>query len=267
VTAPPESGRAEALPHRWFLGVRFTPLDVLQAAALIAARPPDAPFAFVVTPNAQHVVAADRGDRRFIEAQQRAWLVLNDSRVLRLLSRRLFGADFPIAPGSDLSAELFRAGVRPEDPITIIGGGEELERRLRERFGVTRIARLTPPMGFYRDPQAIDRCAAFVRDNPARYVFLVVGAPQSEMVALRIVEMGGAVGLGLCVGSALNFVTGIVRRSPGWLRRANLEWLYRLAQNPVGHARRVFVDSPPILWIALRARLEPQARRSSGRAA
>jgi N-acetylglucosaminyldiphosphoundecaprenol N-acetyl-beta-D-mannosaminyltransferase len=37
-------------------------------------------------------------------------------------------------------------------------------------------------------------------------------------------------------------------------RRLNAEWLYRLMQNPRRHARRVFVDSLPVLWIALKAR-------------
>ena len=258
------TGHSASLPRRWFLGVPFTPLTIGQAAERVAAREPHAPFAFVVTPNAQHVVAAVGGDRRFSDAQARAWLVLNDSRILALLSRRLFGQDFPVATGSDLAAELFRTRIRPDDALTLIGGSDELERRLRERFGLSRIARLNPPMGFYRDPAGIDRCARFVRDHPARYVFLVVGAPQSELVAQRILELGGAVGVGLCVGSALNFLTGIVRRCPGWMQRAGLEWLYRLAKNPFGHAGRVFVESPPILLIALRAWLTPASRRDHG---
>ncbi len=267
MTAPPARGGADALPARWFLGVRFNPLEVDEAARLIVERPPAAAFAFVVTPNAQHVVAANHGDARFVEGQKRAWLVLNDSRILRLLSRTLFGQDLPCASGSDLVEILLRSYIRPDDPICIIGGDDVVEGRLREKFGLTRIARLTPPMGFYNDPREIDRCAAFVRDNPARYVFLVVGAPQSEVVARRVIDMGGATGVGLCVGSALNFAAGVVRRSPRWVREASLEWAYRLAQNPFGHARRVFVESPPILWIALRTWLTPPHRRDHGGAA
>lgn len=245
----------QAVPHRWFLGIRFTPLTLDQAVAAIAARPPGAQFALVTTPNAQHVVNVERGNVLFTDAHDAAWLVLNDSGILRLLSRKLFGQDLPLAPGSDLTVALLRGPIQPDDAITIIGGSDEVERRLRGLFRLRGIARYDPPMGFYRDPVEIDRCADFVLAHPARYVFLAVGVPQSETIARRLLARGGAIGTGLCVGSSLHFATGVVRRAPDFYRRANLEWLYRLLQNPRRHAGRVFGQSLPVLWIGLRARL------------
>ena len=46
--------------------------------------------------------------------------------------------------------------------------------------------------------------------------------------------MAASTGVGLCVGSALNFLTGRVKRAPPWIREANLEWAWRLAQRPAG---------------------------------
>ena len=253
----PLSARAsDGLPaHRWFLGVPFTPLGLAEAAACIAARPPGAPFAFVTTPNAHHTVHCARGDTRFSVAHDKAWLVLNDSRILRILSRQLFGRDLPMAAGSDLTVELFRNFIRPEDAITIIGGTDDVESRLRAQLGMRSVARFTPPMGFYNDAVEIERCVEFILQHPARYVFLAVGAPQSEVVACRVLERGGAVGTALCIGSSLLFVTGVVQRAPLVFRRWNAEWAYRLMQNPRRHARRVFVDSFPVLWLALKALL------------
>jgi N-acetylglucosaminyldiphosphoundecaprenol N-acetyl-beta-D-mannosaminyltransferase len=242
-------------PHRRFLGVDFTPLSLEAATQAIAVRPETAPFAFVVTPNAQHVVAAHSGEARFRGAQAAAWMVLNDSRILRLLSLGLFGSDFPVAAGSDLTARLFEVGVPKDASLTLIGGDAEVEALLRARFGLSRIARHTPSFGFWRDPEEVEACLAFVRDHPARYVFLIAGAPQSEMLALRLTQMEGVTGVGLCVGSALNFLTGRVRRAPPWVRAACLEWAWRLAQRPRGHFRRVFIESAPILWIAVKERL------------
>lgn len=244
-----------SLPRRRFLGVDFTPLPLEEAARLISRRPASAPFAYVVTPNAHHMVRTHAGDLRFLVPYLGAWMVLNDSRILRLIARRLFGRDLPLAAGSDLTAQLFSLGIPKRTPIVIIGADEEVEKRLRRDFGLTRISRHTPPMGFYRDPVEVERCVAFVRDHPARYVFFVVGAPQSEMLAARVVAFGGVKGVGLCVGSSLHFLTGVTRRAPAVWRHANLEWAYRLLQNPVGHADRVLKQSAPILWIALRERL------------
>lgn len=249
-----------AFPRRRFLGVEFTPFDLDEAVGRIIARDPAAPFAFVVTPNAQHVVAAHSGDERFAEPQTRAWMVLNDSRILRLLSRLLFGADLPVAAGSDVVLRLFERGVPADAPLTLIGGDAEVEAALRRDFGLRHVARFTPSFGFWKDPGEVEQCLAFVRAHPARYVFLIAGAPQSEGLARRLAETPGVTGIGLCVGSALNFLTGRIRRAPLWVQRANLEWAWRLALNPKGHFRRVFVESAPILWIALVERLRTVRR-------
>lgn len=252
---------APAVPARaWFLGVPLTPLGLQDTAACIAARPVGAPFAFVSTPNAQHVVFTEGGDRRFAAAHDAAWLVVNDSSILSLLARRLFGRTLPKAAGSDLTALMFREHIRPDDAITVIGGSDEVERRLRAQFGLQVLHRYDPPMGFYRDPAEIERCVDFILAHPARYVFLAVGAPQSEMVACRVLQRGGAVGTGLCVGSSLHFVTGVVRRAPMLFQRLNIEWAYRMMQNPRRHTRRVFVESLPVLWIALKYRYLPGRR-------
>ncbi len=252
-------------PVRWFLGVPFTPLTLPDAAREIAARDPAAPFRYVSTPNAQHVVAVWRGDAKFRTAHDQAWMVLNDSRVLGLLADRLFHAPMPVAAGSDLTVSLFAHHIGPEDSLTIIGGSDEVEQRLRGSLGMRRVARFNPPMGFYNDPAEIQRCVDFVLAHPARYVFLAVGAPQSETVAIAVQTTGRATGIGLCVGSSLHFVTGVVRRAPELVRRLHLEALWRLALNPRRHARRVFVESLPVLWIALRIRLTPANRRSHRR--
>ena len=255
------------IPADTVLGVRIARLDVAGAAEAIAGRAAGAPFAYVVTPNAQHVVRLHRGDAAFRAAYDAAWLRLCDSQILRLLVRRLFGLQLPSAPGSDLTAHLFAHRIAPDDAITVIGGTDELECRLRARFGLTRLALHAPPMGFSADPAEVERCVRFVLDHPARYVFLAVGAPQSECLALAIRDSGRATGVGLCVGSSLLFVTGMVGRAPPLFRRLALEWLYRLARNPRGHARRVFVDSLPLIGIALSAwRAERPRRARTGEA-
>jgi exopolysaccharide biosynthesis WecB/TagA/CpsF family protein len=93
-----------------------------------------------------------------------------------------------------------------------------------------------------------------VAANPARFVFLCVGAPQQEMVAKAILDRGDARGVGLCVGASLEFLTGRVARAPLWMQRARLEWLHRLASEPRRLGRRYLIEGPKILaiWLAWR---------------
>jgi exopolysaccharide biosynthesis WecB/TagA/CpsF family protein len=237
-----------------YLGLPLTPLDAEQAAAAIAARPAGAPYGYVVTPNAQHYVRLAAGDCGFIIPYRHALMRLNDSQPARALARLLEGKSLPLASGADVTARLFRDHVRSEDPILVIGGDAAMIAALRQQFGLTDLTWHDPPMGFMQKPEAVEACLAAVRAHPARYILIATGAPQSERLALRLLEEAGLTGTGLCIGSSLLFLTGRVRRAPRWMRQAGLEWLYRLARNPFGHARRVFVDSLPLLWLALRNR-------------
>lgn len=256
---------AADVPTLDFLGVRLNDLDVRAAAETIAVRNPELPFVYVITPNAQHLVRLARGDKVWRKAYERAWLVLMDGRVVPMLARLILGQRLPQASGSDLTAELLKHHVKPDDPITVIGGGAVLEQALIDRFGFTRLRVHNPPMGFIRDPEAVTACVDFIAAQPARYVFLAVGAPQSEILAEAVIEDGKSGGVGLCIGSSLLFATGLVKRAPLWVQKAGLEAFYRLMQRPGTHFRRIFIESLPVIWILLRARFGgPGILRAAG---
>jgi len=46
------------------------------------------------------------------------------------------------------------------------------------------------------------------------------------------------VAMAMGVGGAFDFVAGVVPRAPDWMRRAGLEWLFRLIRQP-WRARRM----------------------------
>ena len=245
---------ATDVPTIEFLGFHFHDLDVAAAARQIAARDPDAPFAFVITPNAQHLVHMARGERVWLGNLAKAWLVLMDGRIVPLFAQLIFGRILPQASGSDVTVELLRHHIKPTDAVTVIGGGAPLEKALIEQFGFTNLAIHDPPMGFIRDPAAVEACLAFVAAHPARYIFLATGAPRSETLACLIMERCGVRGIGLCIGGSLLFATGLVKRAPLWMQKMGLEAFYRLGQNPRTHLRRIFIESLPVIWILLRAR-------------
>lgn len=243
-----------------FLGVPIACLDVPAAARHIAARPAQAPFSYVITSNASHLVRINElKDPRFIAAFKDAGLHTLDGAVPHWLARHLFGLDIALCPGSDLTAELFEHVIAPSDAVTVIGGSAEMKRRLMERYGLKTVNLHVPPMGFIDNPEEVEACISFVVSHPARYVFLVVGAPRSEYLAHLIFQRGAAVGTGLCVGSSLNFLTGLTQRASPAFRHLGLEWLYRLIQSPSTHIQRVFVDSLPIFLTAVKAKLDPAA--------
>ena len=87
-----------------FLGLPFNTLSQAQAVQLIIDGR-GAPYRYVVTPNAYHVVTIHDQPARLLPLYQGAWLSLCDSRIVRLLARfeRLA---LPLVTGSDLVASL-----------------------------------------------------------------------------------------------------------------------------------------------------------------
>ncbi len=237
-----------------FLGLPVNDWEADGAARAVVARDPAAPFAYIVTPNAQHMVSLARDEGVWREAYAGAWRRLCDGHVVQRLAKPILGLRLPHASGSDLTLLLVRRHIRPDDAVTVIGGGARLEAALRAQFGWRNLAVFDPPFGLLRDRAAQDRCLEFIEAHPARYIFFTVGSPQSEYLASRAAALGRLTGTGLCVGGSLLFATGLVKRAPRWIRQLGLEGLYRLAQRPRGHFRRVFHESLPIVAILIKAR-------------
>jgi len=240
-------------PRRRLLGLDFLDLPLGAVLEGLAVRPAAAPFAYVVTPNADHLIRLAR-QPELAPLYAAAGLTLLDSRVVARLARLLGLAVPAVVPGSDLTAALFDKVIRPEEELALLGGSPATAAALRARYGLTRLAHHDPPMGFDRDPAALERAITFLEANPARFTFLAVGSPRQEVVAEALRRRGRAIGIGLCIGASLLFLTGAERRAPLPVQRAGLEWAWRLAQDPRRLARRYLLEDPAILRLLWRER-------------
>lgn len=249
--------------RRQIFGTGFTPLGLAEVLQRLAQRPSGEPFAYLVTPNAQHVVLLNRAPQTWRPVyEEGAWLSLCDSQVVRWLAG-LCGCALPLCTGSDLTAAMLSGMLAPGDALTVIGCEPAVVAQLRALLPGVAIHHHEPPMGYAADEAAVMRCVRFVEEHPARFVFLATGAPRSEALAARIAARGLATGIGLPIGSSLHFVTGARRRAPVPFRRLGLEWLYRLALEPRRMWRRVFVESLPLLRLAAPALARHWLRRGA----
>lgn len=193
-------------------------------------------FAYVVTPNVDHLIRL-HDDATFRQSYSGAEFVLLDSRFAATVLRIQKGLHLRVCTGADLTAALFARVARPLDRILVIGGSAAQAASIAMRYGLQDLQHHNPPMGFIRDDAAVDACLAFVEANsPFRFCFLAVGSPQQEAIAHALLSRGRARGLALCIGASINFITGAEIRAPQWMQRLSLEWLFRLLQNP----RRLF---------------------------
>ena len=245
--APAESPAEQPVPTQRVAGCDFAALSPDAVLARLLRRDPASPFAYVVTPNADHLVRLSRRPE-LRPLYDDAWLRLLDSRVVAMLARGMGLPVPPVVPGSDLTAALL---ARIQEPVTIIG----LDPRWLPALRVPIRAHHNPPLGFDADPRAFARARDFALAHPSRFLFLAVGSPRQERLAAAIAATGAARGIGLCIGASLAFMAGAEVRAPLWMRRHGLEWLHRLSGDPVRLARRYLWDSPAIIGVLARERL------------
>ena len=113
---------------------------------------------------------------------------------------------------------------------------------------------LPAPAGLAQNAAAAAcRCARLQRASLG-LLLLCVGCPAQELIARQLAALGRTSGVALCVGAAIDFLTGARVRAPRWVQRLSLEWAYRLAQEPTRLWRRYLVESPQILRIFMMTR-------------
>jgi N-acetylglucosaminyldiphosphoundecaprenol N-acetyl-beta-D-mannosaminyltransferase len=237
--------------------------DVREAQALAAAYGSTC-YGYVVTPNVDHVIR-HYYDSNFRTLYAHAALVLLDSRFLALAIGLLKRQHVRVTPGSDLTASIFSSEIKPDDTVVLVGASEQQAEALRSRYGLTALHHINPPMNFINDAAAVEECLRAIEcASPFRFCFLAIGSPQQEVIAHKLLERGSVRGLALCVGGSINFVTGVEKRAPVWMRSMGLEWLFRLLQNPRRLAMRYLIRGPRIFWLLPRIKLRlraPKARR------
>jgi exopolysaccharide biosynthesis WecB/TagA/CpsF family protein len=212
-------------------------------------------YGYVVTPNVDHLIRYYE-DPTFRAQYRGADFILMDSRFAAHLVRLLKGVRLPVCTGSDLTAHLLAKVVQPADRIVMIGGSDEQAQQIVAKYGLTNVRHYNPPMGFIKDPVAVEECLKFIESSgPFRFCFLAVGSPQQETIAQALRARGVARGLALCIGASLNFITGHERRAPVWMQKLALEWLYRLMHNPKRLARRYLIRGPRIFAHLHRSRV------------
>jgi exopolysaccharide biosynthesis WecB/TagA/CpsF family protein len=234
--------------------------NLAEALQLVATYGSDR-FGYIVTPNVDHIIRHYQ-DSHFRALYAQAAYVLLDSRFLAhtvgLVKRQVLR----VCLGSDLTTATLDSVIKPLDVAILVGGTPEQVQILKGKYGLTRLHHIDPPMNFIHDPLAVEACLREIESaSPFRFCFLAIGSPQQEIIAQKLKERGIARGLALCVGAAINFLTGIERRAPLWMQQAGLEWLYRLSRNPRRLWKRYLVRGPKIfllLW-----RIELRVRKSA----
>jgi N-acetylglucosaminyldiphosphoundecaprenol N-acetyl-beta-D-mannosaminyltransferase len=213
--------------------------------------------AYVITPNAQHIVLLNT-DTRLREICRHADLVVPDG-ISLLFAARVFGR--PLSErvtGVDLFQSLCAAAASSNLKVFFLGGlpgsADLAADRLRDRFPGLDVQTYCPPLGFEHNTAELAHVAAAIRAAEPSILFVGLGAPKQEY---WIYDHGRTLGVRVLmgIGGSFEMVSGIVRRAPHWVQASGCEWLYRLCMEPKRLWRRYLIGNSQFLQIVLNQRI------------
>lgn len=208
--------------------------------------PPGSGPKLLATVNVDHVVTL-RTDARFRRAYDSAWRITVDGAPVFVYARAV-GLDLPErVTGADLFACLVERWEPERHRLYMLVPSEEAAVRMREHmrkrgFDDQNLMIEVPPFGFESDASFNKALLGRIREAKPTHLVLGVGAPKSEIWAYEHREQLGDAFI-LCVGAAIEFVTGLKKRSPLFMRRIGMEWFWRFATEPRRLFHRYFVRS------------------------
>ena len=86
----------------------------------------------------------------------------------------------------------------------------------------------------------------FEKKNPD-FVFVGITSPKKEYLIQKFMDNGvNSVFMG--VGGSFDVLSGHIKRAPMWMQKANLEWLFRVANEPKRLFKRYFVGNVSFIY-------------------
>ena len=201
------------------------------ALARIEAFVDDGRHHLVATVNPEFVMRA-RKHREFARVLESADLCLADgSGVVWAVRRQGCGLTAPVT-GVDLIPPLAALCARRQFRLFLLGAApgvaDDLAGRLMQQHPGLDVSAHAGSPDQASDAETLGRIEA---ERP--HVLLVAyGAPKQELWIDRMGVRLEGVSVAMGVGGAFDYLTGRIPRAPLWMRRAGMEWLFRLVQQP-----------------------------------
>lgn len=213
----------------------------------------------LVTPNVDHIV----GLRTRMQPEPRqtylsADIFLCDSKIIDRLAR-WSGIELTTRSGTDRVADILESRAEPDLRIAVVGPARAEFDALCTRYPHRRLVYLAAPPALVRGTPEWDACVAEAVGADWHVLLSCLSFPKQELFAsdVRARRQGG--GLVMCVGAAVDFLSGMQKRAPEYWQRHGFEWLHRLLTNPRRLWRRYLIEGPKIFLLYWQYRQEKRA--------
>jgi N-acetylglucosaminyldiphosphoundecaprenol N-acetyl-beta-D-mannosaminyltransferase len=221
------------------LGAPVDCLDMITAIELVEAHIREShSTAAVLAVNPEKVYALR--DNQFLADFFAQSAILIPDGIGVVLAMRLKGYRAARVPGADLMQEICALAAVRGYRIFIYGAKEDVNRgaveRLRERLPSLQI--VGRANGYVKE-EDMAHLVAQINESKAEILFVALGSPRQEEWMDQHLGQLQAVRICQGIGGTLDAIVGSVKRAPVVMQMLNLEWLFRLVQQPTRARRQV----------------------------
>jgi len=229
-------------------GLQLTQVTLPEAVELVITAALDRRRGFVVTPNVNMLTLLPfEKDLRALCNQ--ALFQFVDGWPIVWASRKLYPVGLPErVAGSDVFPLICQSAEKLGLSLALFGAApgvaDEAARRLKVTYPKLKIVgSYCPPMEAEFSPSSNANMIAFCNQTRPDILLIGMGIPKQERwIATNIGQLD--IGVALCFGGVIDFAAGKIKRSPPWVVKIGMEWLWRLFMSPKQYWRRTLLRFP-----------------------
>ncbi len=224
------------------LGITIDPLTMKETV--------DAVEQYVLKKNPLHLMGVNADKINQCYEDEKIKKIVNESGIINadgasvVLASKFLGAPVPErVAGIDLMQNLLELSNKKGYSVFFFGAKEEILQDMLKAFK-QRYPNLNV-VGYrngYFSPEDEKKIQEDIKERKPDFVFVGITSPKKEYIIQSFMDNGiNTVFMG--VGGSFDVLSGHIKRAPLWMQKLNLEWLFRVVNEPKRLFKRYFVGN------------------------
>lgn len=200
-----------------------------------------------------HTTVTAFEDKDYCAVQNGGIMAIPDGGPLSTVGQKRGFKNMKRTTGPSYMGEILKISAQKGYRHYFYGSTEETLEKLRQALlhdypGIQIAGMYSPPFRPLTEEE--DRLVADrINETRSDFVWIGLGAPKQERWMAE--HQGKIKGFMVGVGAGFDYFAGNISRAPGWMQKMNLEWVYRLLQDPKRLFGRYWHTNTKFIWNAM----------------
>lgn len=199
-----------------------------------------------------HTTVTAYEDEKYKDIENGGIMAIPDGGPLSSVGRKRGYVNMERTTGPSLMGEIFKISAEKGYRHYFYGSTDEtlqiLKQRLEKSYPGIEIAGMySPPFRLLTEDES-KTVIENINNAKPDFIWVGLGAPKQEIWMAE--HQGRVEGLMIGVGAGFDYFAGKIQRAPQWMQERDLEWAYRLWQEPKRLFKRYFHTNIKFIWNA-----------------